>query len=104
MLAASFMALVTLLLFEIWLERKGGDPLIKLPLFQNLALSAGLLLSVTFYSSSGVFFIIVTVFLQQGSGYSALATGLRRRLLRPGSAGGSAPGASIWERRSWQSL
>jgi EmrB/QacA subfamily drug resistance transporter len=76
MLAASIPALVTLLLFESWLERKGGDPLIKLPLFQNLALSAGLMLSVTFYSSSGVFFIIVTVFLQQGAGYSALATGL----------------------------
>ena len=76
MFSASFPALVALLLFESWLDKKGGDPLIRLRLFQNIALSAGMILSAIFFSSTGVFFVVVTVFLQQGSGYSASATGL----------------------------
>jgi len=104
MLAASFPALVMLLLFESWLERKGGDPLIRLRLFQNTALSAGLILSVTFYSSSGVFFIIVTVFLQQGLGYSALATGLMFLPFALGFCATSATSARISRRFGPRSL
>ena len=104
MLAASFPALVTLLLFESWLDRKGGDPLIRPRLFQNIALSAGLILSVTFYSSSGVFFIIVTVFLQQGSGYSALATGLMFLPFALGFCATSATSARISRRFGPRSL
>jgi EmrB/QacA subfamily drug resistance transporter len=67
-------ALPLLWLFVTW-ERRAGSPLIRLDMFRNRAVSVGLLVMLIFYCGMGGFFIL-TLYLQDGLGYSPLKTAL----------------------------
>jgi predicted MFS family arabinose efflux permease len=68
--------LVGFVQYERHVIRSGRTPLIALHLLRNAALRLGLVVSVAFFSTAGVFFVVLTVFLQAGLGLSAFRTGL----------------------------
>lgn len=56
-------------------ERRGREPMIRLDLFRSRAMSAGLFIMLIFYCGMGAFFVL-TMYLQDGLGYSPLKTAL----------------------------
>ena len=76
MLATMVPVLVGFVLYERQVIRSGRTPLIALHLFRIGALRLGLVVSVVFFSTAGVFFVVLTVFLQAGLGLSAFRAGL----------------------------
>jgi len=75
-LAAAVMLLVLFVLYEQGVTRRGGSPLVELSLFHDRAFVIGLFSGVCFFSGAAAFFLISTIFLQNGLGYSARAAGL----------------------------
>lgn len=61
-------------LFVLW-ERRTRTPLIRLGMFRGRAVSVGLLAMLIFYCGMGGFFVL-TLYLQDGLGYSPLKTAL----------------------------
>jgi EmrB/QacA subfamily drug resistance transporter len=76
MIAAMVPVMLEFVLYERRVIRQGRTPLIALHLLQIGALRLGLVLSVVFFSTAGVFFVVLTVFFQAGLGYSAFMAGL----------------------------
>ena len=76
MLAATLPVLAGFILYERRVVRRGRTPLIALHLFRIGALRLGLALSIVFFSTAGVFFVVLTVFFQTGLNYSAFRAGL----------------------------
>jgi predicted MFS family arabinose efflux permease len=76
MLAASMPVLVGFICYERLVVRRGRAPLVALHLFRVRAIAFGLVVSVVFFAGLGVFFVVLTVFLQSGLGYSAFHAGL----------------------------
>jgi EmrB/QacA subfamily drug resistance transporter len=75
-LAASLPVLALTVAFERRLARRGGDPLLDLPLFRERAFSAGLAVNfglVFFFAS---FMFVLTLLLQAGLGQSPLHAGI----------------------------
>lgn len=62
--------------FEKRVTRSGGSPLIELSLFHNRVFVIGLCSGVCFFSGAAAFFLISTIFLQNGLGYSPRHAGL----------------------------
>jgi EmrB/QacA subfamily drug resistance transporter len=62
--------------YEKRVTARGGSPLVELSLFHNRVFVIGLLSGVCFFSGSAVFFLVSTVFLQNGLGYSPSKAGL----------------------------
>jgi EmrB/QacA subfamily drug resistance transporter len=58
------------------LTRRGGSPLLHLPMFTDRTFSSGLLVQTVFWSGQASFFLILALYLQQGRGLSALHAGL----------------------------
>jgi EmrB/QacA subfamily drug resistance transporter len=76
MIAAMVPVFVGFVLYEWHVSKRGRTPLIALHLLQIRALRLGLILSVVFFCTAGVFFVVLTVFFQAGLGYSAFQAGL----------------------------
>jgi predicted MFS family arabinose efflux permease len=76
MLVASVPVLVGFIWYERLVARRGRPPLVALHLFRVPAIAFGLVVSTVFFSGLGVFFVVLTVFLQSGLGYSAFRAGL----------------------------
>ena len=76
MLAATVPVLVGFVGYERPVIRRGRSPLVALHLFRVPAIAFGLVVSVVFFSGLAVFFVVLTVFLQAGLGYSAFDAGL----------------------------
>ncbi|MEW2455980.1 DHA2 family efflux MFS transporter permease subunit [Streptomyces albus] len=71
-------ALPVLGLFIVWQRRKqaaDGSPLVPPSLFRLRAFNAGLVVMLTFLTAIIGFFLIMTLYLQRGLGYSPLAAG-----------------------------
>ena len=76
MMASSLPLLVAFWFWEQYKERKDKSPLVMLELFKKREFIAGVLLFIMFYGAMSSFFLIYTLFLQGGLGYSALHAGL----------------------------
>ena len=57
------------------MARRGGDPLVDLKLFRNFTFVIGLAMAFLFYCIS-VFFLTFGIYLQNGLGWTALASGI----------------------------
>ncbi|HEY8482558.1 MAG TPA: MFS transporter [Spirillospora sp.] len=57
-------------------ERGGGQPLVSMSLFRSRSFVAGLAVTVAMFSSITALFLVLTLQLQQGHGFSALRVGL----------------------------
>lgn len=76
LLAFSLPFLGTFVLYERHRIAKGGYPLINVHLFSQRSFSIGLPLSILFFSTISGLFFMLSVFLQNGMGFSALSSGL----------------------------
>ena len=76
MLATMVPVLVGFVQYERHVIKSGRTPLIALHLLDNGVLRLGLVVSTVFFSTAGVFFVVLTVFLQAGLALSPFQTGL----------------------------
>ncbi|MGH2408962.1 MAG: MFS transporter, partial [Chloroflexota bacterium] len=76
MLVASVPAMVGAVVYEGWLGRRGGQPVLHLDLFRQRSFSAGLAINMALYVYFGSFMLGLAVFLQAGLRLSALDAGL----------------------------
>jgi EmrB/QacA subfamily drug resistance transporter len=75
-LAAFVPVLLVFIRFEKRVTASGGSPLIELSLFHNRVFVIGLCSGVCFFSGAAAFFLISTIFLQNGLSYSPRHAGL----------------------------
>ena len=75
-LAACVPVLAVTLAWERRLNRRGGEPLLDLPLFRDRAFSAGVALNFALVFFFGSFMFVLTLLLQDGLGQSPLRAGL----------------------------
>ena len=75
-LAAFVPTLLVFIRYEKQVTANGGSPLVELSLFHNRVFVIGLCSGVCFFSGAAAFFLISTIFLQNGIGYSARHAGL----------------------------
>jgi MFS family permease len=73
--AASLPLFVLFVRFEGWLGKVGGSPLVDLNLFKNSTFVVGLAMAFLFYCIS-VFFLTFGIYLQNGLGWTSLASGI----------------------------
>lgn len=76
MLAAFVPLLLAFVRHERRVERRGGAPLVPLSLFADRAFAIGTLAGLVFFSSLVGFFLVFTVFLQLGLGFTPLESAL----------------------------
>lgn len=76
LLAAGVVMLVGFFVHERRLSRAGRDPVLDTALFGDRAFRVGAVLNVVFYAGVPGFFLVFSIYLQQGQGFSALGTGL----------------------------
>lgn len=76
MMVSSVPLFVVFWFWERYKERKDKSPLVLLELFKSRVFVAGVLLFIMFYGAMASFFLLYTLFLQGGLGFSALHAGL----------------------------
>ena len=75
-MAGSLVVFVLFAFSQIWKERRDGSPLVVPHLFRAPSFVAGIALQGSFFGIVTGFFLILTLFLQVGLGYSILKAGL----------------------------
>lgn len=76
MLAAGAIILMGFLSYESILARRGGEPVLNPELLKVRSFTAGLAASVLFFGGLASFFLVLSIYLQAGTGRSAWSTGL----------------------------
>ncbi|MGW1890183.1 MFS transporter [Streptomyces sp. NPDC002004] len=75
-MAGAFVVFGALVAYERRKTRKDGSPLVELSLFRVKSFSAGIAVQLTFGVACGIFFLVWTLYMQIGLGWSALRAGL----------------------------
>lgn len=76
LLAAGLVGLAVFLVLERRLAARGGAPVLDPQLLTNRAFSGGLAASLAFFGGIASFFLLLSIYLQDGTGRTALTTGL----------------------------
>lgn len=76
LLAAGAVGLALFVALERRLAARGGQPVLDPQLLQNRAFSGGLAASLAFFGGIASFFLLLSIYLQDGTGRTALTTGL----------------------------
>nr|WP_236072092.1 MFS transporter [Streptomyces polyasparticus] len=76
MMAGSLPVFGLLVAYENHKAKKDGSPLIELPLFKVKSFAAGIAVQLTFGLVMGIFFLVWTLYMQTGLGWSVLKAGL----------------------------
>ncbi|MFJ2092089.1 MFS transporter [Streptomyces sp. NPDC087901] len=74
-MAGSIVVFAGLVLFERAKARRDGSPLVELSLFRVKSFAAGIAVQLTFGIGLGIFFLVWTLYMQEGLGWSALRAG-----------------------------
>ncbi|WP_328948992.1 MFS transporter [Streptomyces sp. NBC_01220] len=74
-MAGSIVVFAGLVLFERVKARRDGSPLVELSLFRVKSFAAGIAVQLTFGIGLGIFFLVWTLYMQEGLGWSALRAG-----------------------------
>ena len=91
LMAASAVVLVVFVLYERWRTRASGSPLVELSLFRARSFSSGMSVWLLFMTALGGFFLVWTLYMQVGLGWTPLHAGLTAVSF----ALGAAPAAGI---------
>ena len=75
-LGGSVVALVLLSFWEVAVDRRGGDALLKPGLLRQMSFSAGAIFAVVYFAGFASVFFTLSILWQEGLGHSALITGL----------------------------
>jgi EmrB/QacA subfamily drug resistance transporter len=89
LLAAGLVLLAAFVAYEWRRARTVGSPLLVLGLFRVRAFSVGMVVWLAFWVASGAFFLVWTLYLQVGLGWSPLRAGLTGALFAVGGAAGA---------------
>ncbi|WP_128980531.1 MFS transporter [Streptomyces roseicoloratus] len=76
MMAGSLVVFAALVAYEKYKTRKDGSPLVELSLFKVKSFAAGIAVQLTFGVVMGIFFLVWTLYMQIGLGWTALKAGL----------------------------
>lgn len=76
MMASSVPLLVAFWLYEKYKDAKDGSPLIILDLFKQRAFIAGIVIFIFFFGAMSAYFLLSTLFMQEGLGFTPLQAGL----------------------------
>ncbi len=74
-LGVAVLALVGFVLYEGYVARRGGAPLLNQSLVSDFAFLRGLLMVITFFAAPGAFLLVITFYLQTGLGLAAIVAG-----------------------------
>ncbi|MER5367119.1 MFS transporter [Streptomyces sp. NPDC002722] len=74
-MGGSLLVFLALVVFERSKARKDGSPLVELSLFRVKSFAAGIAVQLTFGIGLGIFFLVWTLYMQMGLGWSALRAG-----------------------------
>ena len=74
-MAASAPVFALFAVYELGRSRRSGSPLVEMRMFGQRAFSAGIAIAVTFFLGVASFALVLTLFLQEGLGFSALHAG-----------------------------
>ncbi|KUJ67713.1 MFS transporter [Streptomyces albus subsp. albus] len=74
-MAGSLLVLAVFVAYERYKARKDGSPLVELNLFRVKSFAAGIAVQLTFGVACGIFFLVWTLYMQVGLGWSALKSG-----------------------------
>ncbi|MFD9790393.1 MFS transporter [Streptomyces sp. NPDC059070] len=75
-MAGSVLVFGGLVVYERYKAGKDGSPLVELSLFRVKSFAAGIAVQLTFGLAMGIFFLVWTLYMQIGLGWSALRAGL----------------------------
>ncbi|MET9916873.1 MFS transporter [Streptomyces sp. NPDC006435] len=75
-MAGSLLVFLALVVFERAKARKDGSPLVELSLFRVKSFAAGIAVQLTFGVGLGIFFLVWTLYMQMGLGWSELRAGV----------------------------
>ncbi len=103
-LAAAAPLLLTFGLIQRRLAARGGAPLLDLTLFRARAFTVGLLTELVFHAGMASFFLVLALYLQQGLGLTALASGEIFTVLALGFVAASLYAPRLVERWGRQTL
>ncbi|MFI5614351.1 DHA2 family efflux MFS transporter permease subunit [Amycolatopsis sp. NPDC051903] len=90
--------LVLFVLWQLWLGRRGKHPLVNLKLLSFRSYTMGSLLGLVYFAGFTGIFLVLTLFFQQGEGYSALESGASMLAFAIGSAISPAIGGRLVHR------
>ncbi|MBF4997633.1 MFS transporter [Nocardia sp. BSTN01] len=76
MMAAAAVVFVAFIAYERWRTRTSGSPLIDLALFRSRPFTVGLVAWMLFWIGFGGFFLVWTLFMQEGLGWTPMRAGL----------------------------
>ncbi|MFF0560900.1 MFS transporter [Streptomyces sp. NPDC004266] len=76
MMAGSLLVFGALVAYEKYKTKKDGSPLVELSLFKVKSFAAGIAVQLTFGVVLGIFFLVWTLYMQIGLGWSPLKAGL----------------------------
>ncbi|WP_435969596.1 MFS transporter [Streptomyces sp. Qhu_M48] len=76
MMAGSVLVFAALIAYEKYKTAKDGSPLVELSLFKVKSFAAGIAVQLTFGVVMGIFFLVWTLYMQIGLGWSPLRAGL----------------------------
>lgn len=74
-MAASAPVFALFAVYELGRSRRSGSPLVEMRMFGQRAFSVGIAIAVTFFLGVASFALVLTLFLQEGLGFSALHAG-----------------------------
>ncbi|MFD4139188.1 MULTISPECIES: MFS transporter [unclassified Streptomyces] len=75
-MAGSVLVFAAFVVYEKYKTRKDGSPLVELSLFKVKSFAAGVAVQLTFGIVMGIFFLVWTLYMQVGLGWSLLKAGL----------------------------
>ncbi|MFE3260600.1 MFS transporter [Nocardia sp. NPDC059091] len=95
MMGAAAAAFAAFVVYERWRSRNGGSPLIDLDLFRSRPFTVGLASWLLFWVGFGGFFLIWTLFMQAGLGWSPMRAGLTSVFFAVGAGIGAGVSVSV---------
>jgi EmrB/QacA subfamily drug resistance transporter len=99
LMAGSLVVFAILVVQQRWRTRSVGSPLIVLSLFRGRSFSAGMVVWLLFWVVSGGFFLVWTLYMQVGIGWSPLRAGLTAVSYAVGAGAGSALSVKVFTPR-----
>src|SRR5215475_10975812 len=99
LMAGSVVLLVLFIVHQRWRTRTVGSPLVVLSLFRERSFSVGMLVWLIFWVAFGAFFLVWTLYMQAGLGWTALHAGLTAVAFAVGAAAGAGTSVELFTPR-----
>jgi len=99
LIAGSAVVMAVFVAYERWRTGRAGSPLVVLSLFRARSFSAGMVVWAIFFVASGAFFLVWTLYMQVGLGWTPLHAGLTAVSFAVGAAAGAGLSVQVFTPR-----